>query len=60
MDFYGNMEEAIPSNVPTPYGKEMMACCFVDADHTTTTGDNKLSRRSCTGLIISVNGAPIV
>ena len=33
-DFYGNVEEAIPSNAPTPYGREIMTRCFVyDADH---------------------------
>ena len=55
-DFYGNVEEAIPSNAPTPYGKEVVTRCFVDADH---AGD-KLSRRSRTGFIIFINGAPIV
>ena len=33
MDFYGNVEEAIPSSAPTPYGKDIVTCCFVDADH---------------------------
>ena len=55
-DFYGNVKEAIPSNAPDPYGKEVTMRCFVDADH---AGD-KLSRRSRTGFIIFINGAPIV
>ena len=55
-DFYGNVEEAIPSNAPTPYGKEIVTHCFVDVHH---AGD-KLSQRSRNGFIIFVNGAPIV
>jgi hypothetical protein len=55
-DFYGNVKEAIPPNAPEPLGKEVVLRCFVDADH---AGD-KLSRRSRTGFIIFMNGAPIV
>jgi hypothetical protein len=55
-DFYGNVQEAIPPNAPDPLGKEVVTRCFVDADH---AGD-KLSRRSRTGFIIFVNGAPVV
>ena len=32
-DFYGNVEEAFPSNAPMPNGKEIVTRCFVDADH---------------------------
>jgi hypothetical protein len=55
-DFYGDVVEAIPPNAPEPLGKEVIVRCFVDADH---AGD-KLTRRSRTGFIIFVNGAPIV
>jgi hypothetical protein len=55
-DFYGNVQEAVPTNAPDPLGKEVTMRCFVDADH---AGD-KLSRRSRTGFIIFVNGAPII
>jgi hypothetical protein len=32
--FYGNMKEAIPENVPTPHGKDIDLCPYVNADHT--------------------------
>jgi hypothetical protein len=54
--FYGDVKEVIPPNAPDPLGKEVVIRCFVDAYH---AGD-KLSRRSRTGFIIFVNGAPIV
>ena len=55
--FYdGNVEEGIPSNAPTSYGKDIVTRCFVDVDH----ARDKLSQRSRTGFIIFVNGAPVV
>ena len=53
--FYGNVEEAIPSNAPAPRGKAVTLRCFVDSDH---AGDH-ITRRSRTGYIICVNSAPI-
>jgi hypothetical protein len=55
-DFYGKVNEAIPPNAPKPLGKPVEFRCFVDADH---AGD-KLTRRSRTGILIYINGAPIV
>jgi hypothetical protein len=55
-DFYGKVEESIPPNAPKPLGKPVELRCFVDADH---AGD-KVTRRSRTGIIIIMNGAPIV
>lgn len=54
-DFYGDIEEPIPIDMPPPRGKAMSTHCFVDADH---AGD-KLTRRSVTGILIFCNRAPI-
>jgi hypothetical protein len=42
--------------VPEPRGKPMNMFCFCDADH---AGD-KLTRRSQTGIILSLNRVPIL
>ncbi len=55
-EFYGNMEEAIPPDMPPPLGKEVDLCMMVDSDH---AGD-KRTRRSCTGFIIFCNLAPVI
>jgi hypothetical protein len=55
-NFYGNVKEAIPPDMPKPKGKTLVIRLFVDSDH---AGD-KLVRRSRTGFIIYLNGAPIV
>ncbi len=34
MEFYGNMEEAIPPDTPPPLGKDVDLCMMVDSDHT--------------------------
>ncbi len=33
MEFYGNMEEAIPPNMPSPLGKDVDLRMMVDSDH---------------------------
>ena len=50
-EFYGDVEEAIPSNAPKPRGKGVMLRMAVDSDH---AGD-KETRRSRTGFFIWVN-----
>jgi hypothetical protein len=38
MEFYGEVKEAIPPDMPTPLGREVDLCMMVDADH---AGDKK-------------------
>ncbi|KAL7530823.1 hypothetical protein ACHAXR_003692 [Thalassiosira sp. AJA248-18] len=54
-DFYGDVNEAIPTNVPKPLGKEVDVRAMVGSDH---AGD-KETRRSRTGFMIFVNMALI-
>ena len=53
--FHGDVEEVLPKNAPKPMGKEFIIRAFVDADF---AGDS-LTRRSRTGLLVMLNGAPI-
>jgi hypothetical protein len=55
MKFYGNMEEAIPPNMPPPLGKDDDLCIMVDSDH----AGEKRTWLSRTGFIIFCNLAPI-
>ena len=32
-EFYGKVEEAIPSDIPTPLGKDLDVCMMCDSDH---------------------------
>ena len=54
-NFYGNVTEALPPNMPKPRGKAVVIRLFVDSDHAA----DKLHRRSRTGFIIYLNSAPI-
>jgi hypothetical protein len=56
MEFYGNVEEAIPPNMPPPLGKDVDLCMMVDSDH----AGEKRTRRSRNGFIIFCNLAPII
>ena len=55
-DFYRDAKEPIADNMPKPRGKHVSVHCFVDASH----ADNKVNRRSQTGILIFVNRAPIM
>ena len=55
-EVYGNVEEAIPVNVPEARGNNMNVTMYCDASH----AGCKLTRRSQTGIIILLQGAPIV
>jgi hypothetical protein len=55
-NFYGDVKEPIPPNMPTPRGKAVVIRLFVDSDHAA----DKLDRRSPTGFIIYLNCAPIM
>ena len=52
-DFYGDVKEAIPEDMPEPRGKSVDLRMFVDSDH---AGD-KHERRSRTGFFIFLNSA---
>ena len=54
-EFYGDVQEEVPSDAPTPLGKPVEINAWVDADH---AGD-RLTRRSHTGILIFVQSAPI-
>ena len=55
-DFYQDVEEAIPGDMPPPRGNPMSTHCFVDASH----GSDRTTRRSQTGILIFCNRAPII
>lgn len=54
---YGDddMSEELPPNMPLPLGRSMTMRVYVDSDH---AGD-QVTRRSRTGFIVFLNGAPI-
>jgi hypothetical protein len=54
-EFYGNVEEAIPVDMPEPLGKDLDVRMMCDSDH---AGD-KRTRCSCTGFLILCNMALI-
>ncbi len=56
-DFYGDVCEELPPNMPEPRGEGVSISCFVDANHAW----NVITRRSHTGIIIyGVQNAPII
>jgi Reverse transcriptase (RNA-dependent DNA polymerase) len=55
-NFYGDVREVIPTNMPKPRGKTVVVKLFVDSDHAA----DQLTRRSRTGFILYLNKAPIV
>ena len=55
-EFYGDVEEAIPPDMPPPLGKDIDLRMMVDSDH---AGD-KMTRRSRTGFLIFCNLSPII
>jgi hypothetical protein len=50
-----DMKEEIPPDMPTPLGNPFVIRAYVDSDH---AGD-QITRRSRTGFIVYLNGAPI-
>jgi hypothetical protein len=41
-EFYGNVEEAIPPDMPPPLGKDIDLCMMVDSDHGRKKKDSTL------------------
>jgi hypothetical protein len=50
-EFYGDVEEAIPSDMPMPLGKDLDVHMMCNSDH----AGEKRTRRSCTGFLIFCN-----
>ena len=55
-DIYGDIQEVLPSNMPELRGNPVIISMFCDA---VFAGDT-VTRRSQTGIIIFVNGAPMI
>jgi hypothetical protein len=55
-DFYGDVEEELPTKMPKPRGNPVTIHAFVDANH----AGNVVTRRSHTGIIIFVQNAPVI
>ena len=55
-DFYGEVQEEVPHDAPEPLGEPVSITAFVDSDH----AGNLVTRRSHTGIVIFVQGAPIM
>ena len=53
--FYVDVKEAMPTDMIGTLVKEVVMRCFVDANH----AEDKLTRRSCSGLSIFLQIAPI-
>ena len=54
-EFYGDVVEEVPADMPTPLGRPVRMTCFLDADH----AGNLVTRRSHSGVIIFIQNAPI-
>jgi hypothetical protein len=52
-EFYGDVQEAIPSNAPEPRGESVHIRMYVDSDHT----GEKRTRRSRSGFFVFLNCA---
>jgi hypothetical protein len=55
-DFYGDVTEELPPNMPEPRGHSVNISAFVDANH----AGNVVTRRSHTGIFIFIQNAPII
>jgi hypothetical protein len=55
-EFYGDVEEELPRDMPTPRGNKVIISAFVDANH----AGNVVTRRSHTGILIYVQNAPTI
>ena len=55
-NFYQDVKEVIPEDMPPPRGQSVSTHCFINADH----AGNTVTRTSQTGLLLFVNHAPIV
>src|SRR5210317_1469382 len=54
-EFYPNVQEELPPDMPKPRGKSVRITCYVDANH----AHDLVNCRSATGILLLVNKAPI-
>ena len=55
-DFYKDVKEQILKDTLEPLGKSVKMAVYIDSDH----ARDKLTRRSCTGVLIFLNRSPIL
>jgi hypothetical protein len=55
-EFYGDITEELPPNMPEPRGRSVIISAFVDANH----AGNVITRRSHSGIFVFVQNAPII
>jgi hypothetical protein len=55
-EFYGDVHEELPPNMPEPRGHPVTTSAFVDANH----AGNVIMRRSHSGIFLFVQNAPII
>ena len=55
-NFYGEVEDTVPPNVPKAQGKEVNICLYVNLDH----ANDRWIRRSRTEYFVFLNMAPIM
>jgi hypothetical protein len=56
-EFYGDVKEKLPPNMPKPRGHPVTMSAFVDANH---HAGNVITRRSHSGMFTFVQNAPII
>ena len=55
VEFYPDVEEDIPWDIPRALGRLATLTCYVDADH----AQDKLTRKLVTGIVLLVNNTPL-
>jgi hypothetical protein len=54
-EFYPDVEEELPGDMPVPKGKPIRTTCYVDSDH----AHDVVTRRSVSGILLFANGMPV-
>ena len=54
-EFYPDVEEDIPTDIPKALGHMATLTCYVDADH----ARDKVTRKSVAGIVLLVNNTPL-
>jgi hypothetical protein len=54
-EFYPDVVEELPPDMPEPKGKPVRTTCYVDSDH----GHDAVTRRSVSGILLFVMGMPV-
>jgi hypothetical protein len=53
--YYSDVADAIPHNIPCPRGKDIVVTCYCDTDHAGCC----VTQRSHSGILIFINNAPV-